>query len=54
MVFPESVAVPFPLSVSVSHEGRLIPGRLVADYVHLGDPVVVMVKLPGWPTDRLT
>ena len=46
---PASVAVPFPLSVNVTPDGR-VSG---AGKMHVGYPVVVTVKVPGWPTAKV-
>ena len=46
---PASVAVPSPLSVNVTPDGS-VSG---AGKVHVGYPVVVTVKAPGWPTAKV-
>ena len=46
---PASVAVPSPLSVNVTPDGS-VSG---AGKVHVGYPVVVTVKVPGWPTAKV-
>lgn len=46
---PESVAVPLPLLVNITPEGR-VPVR---ESVALGEPVVVKVKLPLVPTVKV-
>jgi len=47
---PESVAVPPPLSVNVTPDGRVAPP---SDNVALGTPVAVTVKVPAWPTVKV-
>ena len=46
---PASAAVPSPLSVNVTPVGS----APVSDNVELGYPVVVTVKVPGWPTAKV-
>ena len=47
---PDIVAVPSPLSVNVTPGGRVAPP---SDNAHVGHPVDVTVKVPGWPTVKV-
>ena len=47
---PARVAVPSPLSVNVTPDGR-VPA--VTEKAGLGTPVEVTVKVPAWPAVKL-
>jgi len=47
---PDRVAVPLSLSANVTPEGSVAPGSASAMPPSSGNPVVVTVKLPAWPT----
>ena len=46
---PDSVAVPFPLSVNVTPGGNAPDSYKIG----VGNPVVVTVKVPAWPTVKV-
>jgi len=47
---PVSVAVPFPLSVNVTPDGS----APFSDKTQGGTPLVVTVKVPAWPTVKVS
>ena len=48
---PARVAVPSPLSVNVTPDGRA--GLLAAEMAAVGLPVVVTEYVPGWPAAKV-